>query len=79
MPPRTLTMVIRQPEDPRACQLLLEQVAHVVWLYGGRVTSTEHGDAIALRLKLAEKLPAHEAEQARQELANRFPKRIRQP
>ncbi|NNA99292.1 MULTISPECIES: hypothetical protein [Pseudomonas] len=75
-PPQSLTVVIRQPEDPRTCQLILEQVTYVVWLYGGRVTSTEQGDAIALRLKLADRLPAHELTQARQELAEQRPQEL---
>jgi hypothetical protein len=69
MPPQILTMVIVQPEDPRARLLLYEQVNHVIKLYGGRVTSTAQGDEISLSLKLAERLPDHEVEQARQELA----------
>ena len=72
-PPQSLTVVIRQPEDSRTCQLILEQVTYVVWLYGGRVTSTEQGDAIAMRLKLADRLPAHDIAQARKELDEQFP------
>jgi hypothetical protein len=72
-PPQSLTVVIRQPEDPRTCQLILEQVRYVVWLYGGRVTSTEQGDAIAMRLKLADRLASHEISQVSQELDEQFP------
>ena len=72
-PPQSLTVVIRQPEDPRTCQLILEQVRYVVWLYGGCVTSTEQGDAIAMRLKLADQLASHEISQVSQELDEQFP------
>ncbi|CAI8979558.1 4-oxalocrotonate tautomerase [Pseudomonas chlororaphis] len=78
MSPENLTMVIRQPKAPRARELLLEQVRHVVKLYGGRVTSTAHGDEISLSMKLADRLPTHEVEAARQELATQFPERLRQ-
>lgn len=67
-PPQSLTVVIRQPADPRTCQLILEQVTYVVWLYGGRVTSTEQGDAIAMCLKLAERISAQELANSKQEL-----------
>lgn len=72
-PPQSLTVVIRQPEDPRTCQLILEQVTYVVWLYGGRVTSTEQGDAIAMRAKLGDRMPAYELAQAIQELDEQIP------
>jgi hypothetical protein len=72
-PPQSLTVVIRQPEDPRTCQLILEQVTYVVWLYGGRVTSTEQGDAIAMCARLADRVPAYELAQAIQELDEQFP------
>ncbi len=75
-PPQSLTVVIRQPEDPRTCQLILEQVTYVVWLYGGRVTSTEQGDAIAMRAKLADRMPAYELEQAIQELDEQLPLKL---
>jgi hypothetical protein len=45
----------------------------VVWLYGGRVTSTEQGDAIAMRLKLADRLASHEISQVSQDLDEQFP------
>ncbi|VVM79448.1 hypothetical protein PS663_02241 [Pseudomonas fluorescens] len=72
-PPQSLTVVIRQPEDPRTCQLILEQVRYVVWLYGGRVTSIEQGDAIAMRLKLADRLASHEISQVSRELDEQLP------
>lgn len=53
---QTITVVIRQPKDPRACQLMVEQMTYVAKLYGGRVMSTEQGDAIAVRLLLADQL-----------------------
>ncbi|MBB6288721.1 hypothetical protein HDC32_003391 [Pseudomonas sp. JAI120] len=58
--PLTITLVIRQPKDPRACQLMLEQMTYVARLYGGSVTSTEQGDAIAMRLLLADQISAPE-------------------
>lgn len=67
--PQLLTVVIRQPEDPRTCQLILEQVTYVVWLYGGRVIANAPGDEVALCQRLKERLP-DDVERARQELAN---------
>lgn len=75
-PPQSLTVVIRQPEDPRTCQLILEQVTYVVWLYGGRVTSTEQGDAIAMREKLADRIPEHELALVKKELDEQFPLKL---
>lgn len=75
-PPQSLTVVIRQPEDPRTCQLILEQVTYVVRLYGGRVTSTEQGDAIAMREKLADRISAHELALLKQELDEQSPLKL---
>lgn len=39
---------------------MLEQMTYVARLYGGSVTSTEQGDAIAMRLLLADQISAPE-------------------
>ncbi|SDG72049.1 hypothetical protein SAMN05216603_103169 [Pseudomonas benzenivorans] len=70
-----LTMVIKQPKDPRARQLLYEQLTHVISLYGGSVTAMSHEDAVTLCERLAERLPDEEVEEARQEVAGMYPER----
>jgi hypothetical protein len=64
-----ITLVIKQPDDPRAGQLLLEQVTYVTKLYGGTVIARAPGDEVALCQRLKERLP-EEVERARQELAH---------
>lgn len=64
-----ITLVIRQPSDPRARQLMRDQLTHVIGLYGGSVTGLSLEDEMTLCERLQERLPDHEVEQAREEVA----------
>ncbi len=67
--PTHITLVIKQPADSRAGQLLFEQVSYVVKLYGGAVIARPPGDEVAVCQRLMERFP-EEVERARQELAH---------
>ena len=64
-----ITMVIKQPSDPRARQLMRDQLPHVISLYGGSVTGLSLEDEMTLCDWLQERLPDYEVEQAREEVA----------
>lgn len=65
-----LTLVIKQPNDPRAQQLLYEQVTHVVRLYGGSVIARVCGDEETQRQIMTEHPLADEVALVRQDLAD---------
>lgn len=65
-----LTLVIKQPNDPRAQQLLYEQVTHVVRLYGGSVIARVCGDEVTPRQGMTEHLLEDEVALVRQDLTN---------
>lgn len=64
-----VTMVIRQPPDPRARELMQRQLSQVVGLYGGRVTDLSQEDEMLLCELLKARLPAKEVEEARKQVA----------
>lgn len=64
-----ITMVIKQPSDPRARQLMRDQLTHVISLYGGSITGLSLEDEMTLCERLQERLPDHEVKQAREEVA----------
>ena len=64
-----ITMVIKQPSDPRARQLMHDQLTHVIGLYGGGVARLSLEDELTLCERLQERLPDYEIEQARKEVA----------
>jgi hypothetical protein len=64
-----ITMVIKQPSDPRARQLMHNQLTHVIGLYGGGVARLSLEDEMTLCERLQERLPDHEVMQARKEVA----------
>ncbi|MFJ3119625.1 hypothetical protein ACIPI6_24125 [Pseudomonas protegens] len=64
-----LTLVIKQPNDPRAQQLLYEQVTHVVRLYGGSVIARVYEDEVTLHQRVTERLPPDEVDLVGQALA----------
>lgn len=64
-----ITMVIKQPSDPRARQLMHDQLTHVISLYGGSITGLSLEDEMTLCERLQERLPDYEVEQAREEVA----------
>lgn len=64
-----ITLVIKQPSDPRARQLMHDQLTHVISLYGGSVSGMSLEDEMTLCERLQERLPDHEVEHAREEVA----------
>lgn len=64
-----ITLVIKQPSDPRARQLMHDQLIHVIGLYGGGVARLSFEDEVTLCERLQERLPDYEVEQAREEVA----------
>lgn len=64
-----ITLVIKQPSDPRARQLMHNQLTHVISLYGGSVTGMSLEDEMTLCERLQERLPGDEVEKAREEVA----------
>ena len=63
-----ITLVIKQPADPRARQLMHEQLNHVIRLYGGSISGMSLEDEMTLCERLQERLPDDEVEQAREEV-----------
>lgn len=74
-----ITIVIKQPPDPRARQLMHDQLTHVISLYGGSVTRMSHEDEMTLCERLQERLPDDEIEQAREEVAALHAEQPRSP
>lgn len=65
-----LTLVIKQPNDPYAQQLLYEQVTHVVRLYGGSVIARVCEDEATPCQKMTEPPLADEIALVRHDLTN---------
>ncbi|VXC23493.1 conserved hypothetical protein [Pseudomonas sp. 8Z] len=68
-PPTYITLLIKQPEDPRARQLMHDQITHVIGLYGGNVAGMSPEDEMTLCELLQERLPDHEINDVRQQVS----------
>ncbi|HBO2361963.1 TPA: hypothetical protein L4741_000007 [Pseudomonas aeruginosa] len=67
-----ITLVIKQPSDAQARQLMYQELLGLISRYGGEVTSTALEDEL-----LEQMLPDHEVEQARKQVLELHAKRRR--
>jgi len=68
-PPAYITLLIKQPKDPRARELMHDQITHVIGLYGGNVARTSLEDEMTLCELLQDRLPDHEIDDARKQVS----------
>ncbi len=66
-PSAVFTVVISHPISRPGREELINQVRHVSELYGGKVTGVSQINEHAFALRLAERLPDEDVEQARRE------------
>lgn len=72
-----ITLVIKQPSDAQARQLMYQELLGVISRYGGEVTSKDLEDESSLCELLEQMLPDHEVEQARKQVLELHAKRRR--
>ncbi|HIE1545933.1 TPA: hypothetical protein ACXJTW_005554 [Pseudomonas aeruginosa] len=72
-----ITLVIKQPSDAQARQLMYQELLGLISRYGGEVTSTALEDELTLCELLKQMLPDHEVEQARKQVLELHAKRRR--
>lgn len=72
-----ITLVIKQPSDAQAHQLMYQELLGLISRYGGEVTSTALEDKSTLCELLEQMLPDHEVEQARKQVLELHAKRRR--
>ncbi|HCF2313418.1 TPA: hypothetical protein NIA49_006518 [Pseudomonas aeruginosa] len=72
-----ITLVIKQPSDAQARQLMYRELLGLISRYGGEVTSTALEDESTLCELLEQMLPDDEVEQARKQVLERHAKRRR--
>ncbi len=63
-----ITLVIKQPSDAQARQLMYQELLGLISRYGGEVTSKTLEDESTLCELLEQMLPDHEVEQARKQV-----------
>ncbi|AKE72057.1 TPA: hypothetical protein ACGJ7L_000910 [Pseudomonas aeruginosa] len=73
-----ITLVIKQPSDAQARQLMYQELLGLISRYGGEVTSKALEDESTLCELLEQMLPDDEVEQARKQVLELHAKR-RQP
>ena len=72
-----ITLVIKQPSDAQARQLMYQELLGLISRYGGEVTSTALEDESTLCELLEQMLHDHEVEQARKQVLELHAKRRR--
>ncbi|MCO2075317.1 hypothetical protein IPC264_23585 [Pseudomonas aeruginosa] len=72
-----ITLVIKQPSDAQARQLMYQELLGLISRYGSEVTSTALEDESTLCELLEQMLPDHEVEQARKQVLELHAKRRR--